>query len=127
VEEIITTTVVTTTMHLNSQTLTTSDNELAVVSAIIKYSISDARNYLLRIQDRGDVLSDVTAGAVREAISYRSVEELLDETLEKEVLQAVRKKVRAYGFRIESVTFADLGRVPTFRLIHDGLGVDVGE
>ena len=117
------TVVVTTTLHLDPQTITTADGEDLVVSTIVKYNIDrdKVKEYLLKITDRTDVLCDVTMGAVRDAVSECDLEFVFSgDALEKEVHKRVRKQTLKYGFNVEKITFATLASVQTFRLMLDG-------
>ena len=117
VEEAISTPTCLTTLRLPPQTLTTRDDAPVVVSAIVKYEVRDVKSYLLRIWDRNDVLADVATGAIRTAISALTYAELVTQPPEQAVLEAVRKEVNQFGFKIHRVTFVDLGRVRSIRLI----------
>jgi len=63
IEQVLTETIVITTLPLRSQTLTTKDGKSVVVSSIVKYAIKDVKPYLLEIWDAVDVLGDTTMGA----------------------------------------------------------------
>jgi len=113
---IITSTVITT-MALRPQTLTTKDDLTIVLSAIVKYHISDVRAYLLDIWDSADVLNDLTLGAIREIIASVNYEDLRGSLIEEEVLKTVKDEASRYGVDIHKVTFSDLGKVRSLRLI----------
>lgn len=118
VEEAISCKTCITTLRLPPQTLTTLDDMPVVVSAIIKYQVRDVKAFLLDIWDAHDVLGDVAMGAIRLAIGAKSYGQLVHEDApEQEVLEAVRKEVNKYGFRVHKITFTDLGRVKSLRLI----------
>lgn len=106
-----------TTLRLPPQTLTTKDDVSVVVAAIIKYQIADVRPYVTEIWDQHDVLADVTMGAIRNAVLDINYDELIDGAPEEKVLTAVRKEVNRYGFKVHKVTFTDLGKVKSLRLI----------
>jgi len=113
---IITSTVITT-MALRPQTLTTKDDLTIVLSAIVKYHISDVRAYLLDIWDSADVLNDLTLGAIREIIASVNYEDLRGSLIEEEVLKTIKDEASRYGVDIHKVTFSDLGKVRSLRLI----------
>lgn len=110
-----------TTMELRPQTLTTKDNHGVVVSAIVKYQIKDVKPFLLDIWDSTDVLKDVTMGAIKGAVNEHTWEQLVELPVEQAVLEAVRKEVNRYGFKIEKVTFVDMGKVRSLRLMQTGV------
>ena len=121
IEEVLTATTVVTTHSMRPQTLTTADGMGIVVASIVKYEIRNVRPYLLEIWDRTDVLTDVTLSAIRQAVGANSLEDILNGEIEDQVLRSVRSEVNKYGFKVHRVTFADLGKVRSLRLISDNL------
>lgn len=117
VEDVVSVLACITTLPLPPQTLTSRDDVGVVVAAVVKYQISKPEPYVVDIWDQRDVLSDVTMGAVREAVCALDYKDLIATPPERAVLEAVRKEVNKYGFRIHAVTFTDLGRVRSLRLI----------
>jgi hypothetical protein len=69
------------------------------------------------VWDQQDVLLDVTMGAIGKQVRGRDWESLRDSPPEDEVFKEVRKQGHRYGFDVEAVTFTDLGRVNSLRLI----------
>lgn len=106
-----------TTLPLPPQTLTTRDDVGVVVAAVVKYEIVKPEPYVTDIWDQRDVLSDVTMGAVRQAVSAIDYKDLIEQPPERSVLELVRREVNKYGFKIHAITFTDLGRVRSLRLI----------
>lgn len=117
VEEIIDAVTVETTFRLPAQSLTTLDDVSVVVAAIIKYEIVDIQAYTEKIWDQHDVLADTTMGAIHKAVASMDWADLLGESPEKAILEKVRNAVRKYGFKVHSITFTDLGRIRSYRLI----------
>jgi len=113
----IITSTVTTTMALRPQTLTTKDDLTIVLSAIVKYHISDVRAYLLDIWDSADVINDLTLGTIREIVASVNYEDLRGNLIEEEVLKTIKDEASRYGVDIHKVTFSDLGKVRSLRLI----------
>lgn len=113
----VVTSTVTTTMALRPQTLTTRDDLTIVVSAIVKYHISDVRAYLLDIWDSADVINDLTLGTIREIVASVDYADLRGSAIEEEVLNCIRDEASRYGVDIHKVTFSDLGKVRSLRLI----------
>lgn len=106
-----------TTMRMPPQTLTTKDDVGVVVQAIVKYQIADMRPYVTEIFDQKDVLGDVTMGAIRAAVQEHTWTELKASASESVILELVRKECNRYGFKIHKITFTDIGRVRSLRLI----------
>lgn len=113
----ITTSTVITTMALRPQTLTTCDNLTVVISAIVKYRITDVRAYLLDIWDSADVLNDLTLGAIKEIVSSVNYSDLQEHGIESQVLEVIQDEAEDYGVHIYKVTFSDFGKVRSLRLI----------
>lgn len=116
-DEVIQITTCLTTLRLPPQTLTTSDDVQVVVSAIIKYEIRDPEPFVTKIYDQVDVLADITMGAIRNSVVSLSYEELVKAPPEQMIIKEVRKYVNQFGFKIEAITFTDIGRVRSIRLI----------
>lgn len=106
-----------TTLPLPPQTLTTRDDRGVVMGAIVKYEIAKPEPYVTDIWDQRDVLNDVTMGALFDAVREMDYEALLAQPPYRRVLEAVRKEVNRYGFSIHKITFTDLGRMRSLRLI----------
>jgi regulator of protease activity HflC (stomatin/prohibitin superfamily) len=113
----VTTSTVITTMALRPQTLTTRDDLTVVISAIVKYHIANVRAYLLDIWDSADVLNDVTLGAIRGIVASVDYGDLQQGRIEDQVLAIVREEAEKFGVEVHKVTFSDMGRVRSIRLI----------
>lgn len=107
----------TTTERTPPQTLTTKDGQSVVVAAIIRYNIKDPAKYVCDVWDQRDVLLDVTMGAIGQQVRSRDWASLRDSPPTDEVYREVRKQCHRFGFDVEAVTFTDLGRVNSLRLI----------
>lgn len=117
VEHVIDVNTCTTTQRLPPQTLTTMDGHGVVVAAIIRYQIVDIQPYITDIWDQQDVLVDVAMGAIRSAVGRMNWADLLRTPPEDQVVKQVRRSVNQYGFKIGAITFTDIGRVRSIRLI----------
>ena len=125
VEEVNTHNTCVTTLRLEPQTLTTLDGVAVVVAAIVKYQIEDIKPYLTEIWDQNDVLADVTMGAIRTLVSQTDYATLVREPPDAPVATAVRREVNRFGFKIHKVTFTDIGRMKSLRLItHAPINMD---
>lgn len=116
-EEVITVETCLTTLRLPPQTLTTKNDVSVVVSAIIKYQIVNVEQYVTKIWDQHDVLADVSMGAILAAVNALDYDELIKQPPERDVLAAARSEVNQYGFKLHRITFTDLGRIRSMRLI----------
>lgn len=117
VEESIEVNTVLTTMRLPPQSLTTKDMRDVVVAAIVKYRIADPKPYITEVWDQVDVLADVAMGEIARQVKLLEAEELFLDPPEGKIAAAVRRRVKDYGFEIEAVTFTDLARARSLRLV----------
>jgi regulator of protease activity HflC (stomatin/prohibitin superfamily) len=117
VDKIWTHEVITQTVHLQPQTLTTLDEKSIVLKSIVRYHVHDVQKFLLSVMHASDVLVDTTQGVIRDTVEYSNWEELDDicTGLEKEVQDIVID----WGITIERITLTDLGIVKTYRIISD--------
>ena len=60
--------VITQSVNLPSQTLTTLDDESIVLKSIIRYKVSNIQTYLLSVMHANDVLIDTTQGIIRDVV-----------------------------------------------------------
>jgi len=116
-DSIIETAVITQSVNLPAQTLTTLDEQGIVLKAIIRYQITDVKKYLLSVMHANDVLIDTTQGMIRDIVEITNWEDLVNvnETITTEVKEYVKK----WGIEVESITITDLAIVKTFRILGD--------
>lgn len=115
--QIITTPVITQTVNLKPQTLTSLDEKSVVLSSIVRYHIFDVEKFLLGVMHANDVLVDTTQGTIRDIVESTTWEDLYD--LGNYVLPEVNQQVEKWGIMVEQVSFPDLGQVQTYRVISD--------
>lgn len=117
-ERVLEATVCVTTHRCEQQSLTSKDLKEVVIRAIVKYRIRDPKAYLLEIWDQQDALEDVASGAVRAAVESNDFKDLiLGDGWERDVLERVRRETVKYGFWVERITYADLARMKSMRLM----------
>ena len=116
-DSVIETPVITQSVNLPSQTLTTLDDESIVLKSIIRYKVSNIQTYLLSVMHANDVLIDTTQGIIRDVVERTTWNDLVDvnETITKEVKEYVVR----WGIEVEAVTITDLGIVKSFRIFGD--------
>lgn len=117
IEEPLVESVAVTMLRLQPQTCTTKDDVQVVVGAVVKYQLVDVEPYICAVNYQKDVLMDCTMGTVLRAVRSKTYKELIDNPPEVEIRRLAHKKVGGYGFKIISVTFTDLGKVRSLRLI----------
>jgi len=109
--------VITQSINLPSQTLTTLDEQSIVLKSIIRYRVSNVRVYLLNVMHATDVLIDTTQGMIRDIVEVTTWEDLVD--VNHQITDVVRDFVVKWGIEVEAVTITDLGTVKSFRIFGD--------
>jgi membrane protease subunit HflK len=117
VERLLTVNTCVDTFHLPPQTITTADLVQVGISTIVRYRIEDVRPFLLDVQDQQTVLCDVTLGLTRKVVERLTFQALVTTDWEKEVRDKLQRRVDAYGVKILEVTYADLGKMRSLRLL----------
>lgn len=111
------------TINLAAQSITTSDGESVVASAIVKYCIKDPRAYHTSVWNAHAALSDVSMGVIFDELSGRCWADCRGVDWGDVLTKPVRAKVKAFGIHVEHVTLTDFGRIRTLRIMgmgHDG-------
>jgi len=109
--------VITQSVNLPSQTLTTLDNESIVLKSIIRYKVSNIRTYLLGVMHANDVLIDTTQGMIRDVVELTTWDDLVN--VNETITNKVKEYVVRWGIEVEAVTITDLGIVKSFRIFGD--------
>ena len=117
-EQVWVTPVITQTVNLKSQTVTTLDEKSVVLSSIVRYQIHDVQKFLLGVMHANDVLVDTTQGIIRDIVENTTWNDLVD--LTKNVTPEVNEQVKKWGITVELISFPDLGEITTYRIISDG-------
>ena len=83
--------VITQTVHLQPQTLTTKDEYNIVLKSIVRYHVSDTKKFILNVMHASDVLVDTTQGIIRDIVERMNWEDLenVNEVITGEVSHAV--------------------------------------
>lgn len=115
--QILVTPVITQTVNLSPQTVTSLDERKVVLSSIVRYHIYDVEKFLLGVMHANDVLVDTTQGIIRDIVENTTWDDLVD--LTNRVTPAVNKQVKKWGITVQLVSFPDLGEITTFRIIGD--------
>ena len=116
-DSVIETPVITQSVNLPSQTLTTLDEQSIVLKSIIRYKVSNVRTYLLGVMHANDVLIDTTQGMIRDVVELTTWEDLVD--VNETITNKVKEYVIRWGIEVEAVTITDLGIVKSFRIFGD--------
>ena len=109
--------VITQSVNLPSQTLTTLDEQSIVLKSIIRYKVSNIQTYLLSVMHANDVLIDTTQGMIRDVVELTTWDDLVD--VNETITNKVKQYVVRWGIEVEAVTITDLGIVKSFRIFGD--------
>jgi membrane protease subunit HflK len=109
--------VITQSVNLPSQTLTTLDEQSIVLKSIIRYKVSNIQTYLLSVMHANDVLIDTTQGMIRDVVELTTWDDLVD--VNETITNKVKEYVVRWGIEVEAVTITDLGLVKSFRIFGD--------
>lgn len=110
-------TVITQSIDIPPQSVTTADGYNVVVKGIIRFSIVDIKAFLMNITQPADVLTDTTGGMIRSIIEDTNWYELDD--IDKKLTSEVGKFVKKWGIKVEKVTLTDLQQAQSIRVIQD--------
>lgn len=105
-----------TTLNVKPQTLTTLDGKDIVISAVVKYNVSDPRVFLVEVEDAVDAIGDITQGKIKDLVcakTWDDIKAMKDEELKK----LVKDEARRWGVKIHYVTITDLAKIRTIRLM----------
>lgn len=116
-DQILTTPVITQTVNLSPQTVTTQDDKSVVLTSIVRYHIYDVRKFLLNVMHANDVLVDTTQGIIRDLVEGCMWNDLYD--LSSVVTPELNGQVEKWGIMVEQISFPDLAEIKTFRVIGD--------
>lgn len=117
-DEPITTTIVTTTLALPEQSLTTLDGKQIVAKAVVKYKISDVEIFLLQTWDASDALSDTTQGVIKQVITEQDFSNINND-IDKEITTKAKREAKRWGIEIERVTLTNFGEIMSVRLFNE--------
>ena len=117
-DQILTTSVITQTVNLKPQTVTSLDERTVVLTTIVRYHIDDVKKFLLGVMHANDVLVDTTQGIIRDVVEGTEWKNLYD--LGNVVRPEVNEQVQGWGITVEQVSFPDLGEIVTYRIMTDG-------
>jgi len=109
--------VITQSINIPSQTLTTLDDKSVVLKSIIRYRVINVRSYLLGVMHATDVLVDTTQGIIRDVVELTNWDDLVD--VNSQITNEVKEFVTKWGIQVEAVTITDLGSVSSYRIFGD--------
>ena len=112
-------TVVTTTLSIPVQSITTLDKKQIVTKAVVRYNISDIKSFMLTIYDTVDAISDTTQAIIKKQLAAKNLEDCVDNNIDVLITKNVAKEVIKWGVAIEKVTLTDIGEISSIRLFNE--------
>ena len=109
--------VVTETVELGTQSLTTVDDQTIQVAAIITFHIFDCKRYLLHVEATEDALKDVSSGYITDQVSTHAWDEIRVAGFAASLKPHIQKQARKWGVAVTNVQFSDLVLCPTIRIL----------
>lgn len=109
--------IITQSIDLPPQSVTTADGFNVVAKGIIRFTISDIKLFLTTITQPTDVLVDTTGGMIRAIIEDTKWENIVD--IDKKLTLQVGRFVKRWGIKVEKVTLTDLQVANSIRVIQD--------
>lgn len=109
--------VITQSIDIPPQSVTTVDGYNVVVKGIIRFTIWDIKLFLTTITEPKDVLTDTTGGMIRDIIEDTMWKEIVD--IDKILTLKVGKFVKKWGIKVDKVTLTDLQIANSIRIIQD--------
>lgn len=106
------------TVHLGAQSLTTKDGKSIVVSAVITLRINDIYKALLEIESIEHAMMDVCYGSISRHVDSSTWEELHTEAAFDGLTKECRRAGKRYGLEIDKVQLADLATCRTYRMVN---------
>lgn len=110
--------VVTRTVHIGAQSLTTKDGKSVVVSAVITLRIADIMKALLEVESIEHAMMDVCYGSISRHVDSATWEQLHTEDAFDTLTKECRRAGKRYGLDIDRVQLADLAVCRTYRMVN---------
>ncbi len=109
------------TVNLDIQVLVTKDGKTLAVGGVVVYSIKSAIDAIVRNYDHDETLSDVSMTAITEVVVNHTFDELMAAlrggTLERELTKRARRRLKAFGFKVDRCALTDITPCRAIRLL----------
>lgn len=119
IDKIETQTIVTTTLSVPTQSVMTKDKQQLVVKAVVKYKIVSVEDFMLKVYDATDAISDTVQAIVKAQIAARNFDECIDNEFDNTITKKLRNEVKHWGIEIDKVTLSDIGPIKSLRLFNE--------
>jgi len=105
--------------ELDPQTVTTSDNVVISVQAVVKYEVKDPAKALLEVGDEVLAVKELTQGFIRTILIKTPYSDCNSTAVVDEITKLSKKEARRWGIELMSVTIKTLGKMTSIRLMQD--------
>lgn len=122
IEEVLSTSVVTETMTIGPQSLTTKDGVSVVISIVITFFVSEVKTLLLHIEGAGQVIEDSAYGVVSDFVLKHTWADLIEEDIPGRIVIPIRRKAKKYGVSVETAEIIDFTRSKSYRMMQQWHG-----
>ena len=112
VDQVIRPSVVTTTTTLSAQTMLAPDGKLYTLEGVVRWSVSDAEAFAVKIWDGGNVVIDCCKGSIAKSVKDHGIEDI-----DARILKTARQALDRYGIKVEAITLTTMAIVKVFRVI----------
>lgn len=108
-------------VNLAAQTITTKDGKVIAVGGLLIFRIQDALTLMTDTWDPDQTIRDLAAGALHEACSQATWEELQTAKnsglLNKQLRAAMRRRLKPFGVKVLQATLTDFAPARVLKLI----------
>ena len=116
-DNILTVSVVATTVDLTEQTVTTWNSVQLVIECSVKYKVINAGKLLLEAQNPVDALADMSKGIIRRAIATKEWPSINNLYFEDEIKKLIDKEAKQWGLKCVAFNIATLAPMRSIRLL----------
>lgn len=111
--------IITRTVSVPTQSLTTKDGKQIVVKSVVKYHIEDIKAFTMEVYDSKDAILDTAQAIIKEQIIERSWDECRDSKMDGRIAGKLQLAVKRWGIEIEKVTLSSIGLIRSIRLFNE--------
>lgn len=111
--------IITRTVSVPTQSLTTKDGKQIVVKSVVKFNIDDVKAFTLEVSDSKDAILDTAQAIIKEQVIERTWDECRDAKMDGRIAGKLQIAVKKWGISIEKVTLSSIGLIRSIRLFNE--------
>ena len=116
-DDVLTCSVVPTTLDLTEQTVTTRNSVELVIESSVKYEVVDAGKFLLDVAGAVEAIADMSKGIIRNSVVAQEWPAVNSPDFDKELNAAVKREANKWGLKIHKLTITSMGRMRSLRIL----------